>query len=63
MYSYDKVGGSLSFKWTELLSVADADCKSAGRLMASTALLKNFIFIKAFGFSAGRLLPTSLNNL
>ena len=33
--------------------MTDVDRRSAGRLMASTALLKNLIFIKCFGFSAG----------
>ena len=33
--------------------MTDVDRRSAGRLMASTALFKNLIFIKCFGFSAG----------
>ena len=41
----------------------DADCRSAERLMAFTALLKNLIFIKFFGFPAGTSLLTGLNNL
>ena len=32
--------------------MTDVDRRSAGRLMASTALFKNLIFIKCFGFSA-----------
>ena len=43
--------------------MTDVDRRSAGRLMASTALFKNFIFIKCFGFSAGTSLLTGLNNL
>ena len=49
--SYDTTGGSLSLKWTGILSVTDVDRRSDGRLMASTALFKNLIFIKLFGFS------------
>ena len=33
--------------------MTDVDRRSVGRLMALTALLKNLIFIKCFGFSAG----------
>ena len=43
------------------MSVTDVDHRSAGRLMASTALFKNLIFIKCFGFSAGTSLLTGLN--
>ena len=43
--------------------MTDVDRRSAGRLMASTALFKNLIFIKCFGFSAGTSLLTGLNNL
>ena len=43
--------------------MTDVDCRSAGRLMASTALFKNLIFIKCFGFSAGTSLLTGLSNL
>ena len=43
--------------------MTDVDRRSAGRLLASTALLKNLIFIKCFGFSAGTSLLTGLNNL
>ena len=43
--------------------MTDGDCRSAGRLIASTALFKNLIFIKCFGFSAGTSLLTGLNNL
>ena len=32
--------------------MTDVDRKSAGRLMTSTAVFKNLIFIKFFGFSA-----------
>ena len=39
------------------------DHKSAGRLMASTALFKNLIFIKFFGFSVGASLLVGLHNL
>ena len=31
--------------------MTDVDRRSAGRLMASTALFKNLVFIKFFGFS------------
>ena len=41
-----------------ILSMTDVDRSRAGRLMASTALLKNLIFTKFFGFSNGiSLLP------
>ena len=63
VYSYDTIGGSLSLKYTGILLVTDVDRRSAGRLMASTALFKNLIFIKCFGFSAGTSLLTGLNNL
>ena len=63
VYSYDTVGGSLSLKETGILSVTDVDCRSAGSLMASTALFKKLIFIKCFGFSSGTSLLTGLNNL
>ena len=43
--------------------MTDVDRRSAGRLVVSTALLKNLIFIKCFGFSAGTSLLTGLNNL
>ena len=36
--------------------MTDVDRRSAGRLMASTVLFKNLIFIKCFGFSAELLL-------
>ena len=45
VYSYDTIGGSLSLKHTGILSVTDVDRRGAGRLMASTALFKNLIFI------------------
>ena len=40
--------------------MTDVDHRSAGRLMALTALFKNLIFIKCFGFSAGTSLLTGL---
>ena len=43
--------------------MTDVDRRSAGRLMASTALFKNLIFIKSFGFSAQTSLLTGLNDL
>ena len=43
--------------------MTDVDRRSAGRLMALTALFKNLIFIKCFGFSAGTSLLTGLKNL
>ena len=43
--------------------MTEVDRRSAGRLMASTALFKILIFIKCFGFSAGTSLLTGLNNL
>ena len=43
--------------------MTDVDRRSAGRLMASTALFKNLIFIKCFVFSPGTSLLTGLNNL
>ena len=63
VYSYDTIGGSLSLKHPGILFMTDVDRRSAGRLMASTALFKNLIFIKCFGFSAGTSLLTGLNNL
>ena len=63
VYSCDTVGGSLFLKQTGILIVTDVDRGSAGRVMASTALLKSLIFIKFFGFSAGTSLLTRLNNL
>ena len=60
MYSNDTIGGSLSLKWTGILSVTDVDRGSAGRLIACTALFKNLIFIKFFGFSTGTSLLTGL---
>ena len=41
VYSYDAVGGFLSLTQTGILSVTDIDQSRAGRLIASTALLKN----------------------
>ena len=61
VYSYDTIGGFLSL--TGILSVTDVDHRSAGRLMALTALFKNLILIKCFGFSAGTSLLAGLNNL
>ena len=63
VYSYDTIGGSLSLKYTGILYVTDVNHRSAGRFMASTALLKNLIFIKCFGFSARTSLLTGLSNL
>ena len=40
--------------------MTDVYCRSARRLMVSTALLKNLIFIKCFGFSAGTSLLMGL---
>ena len=63
VYSYDTVGGFLSLKNAGILSMTDVDGGSVGRLMTSSALFKNLIFIKFFGFSAGTSLLTGLNNL
>ena len=43
--------------------MTDVDHRSAGRLMVSTALFGNLIFINFFGFSAGTSLLTGLNNV
>ena len=43
--------------------MTDVDRRSAGRLMASTALFKNLIFINCFDLSAQTSLLTGLNNL
>ena len=43
--------------------MTDADRSSTVRLMASTALFKNLIFIKFADFSAGISVLTGLNNL
>ena len=43
--------------------MTDVDHRSTGRLMASTALFKNLIFIKFFGPYAGTSLLTGPNNL
>ena len=43
--------------------MTDVERSRAGRLMVSTALFKNLIFIKFFGFSIRTSLLTGLNNL
>ena len=63
VYTYGITGGSLSLKYSGILSVTDVERSRAGRLMASTALFKNLIFIKFFGFSIGTSFLTGLNNL
>ena len=63
VYTYDIIGGSLSLKYTGILSLTDVEGSRAGRFMASTALFKNLIFRKFFGFSTGTSFLTGLNNL
>ena len=55
VYSYDTTGDSLSLKQTGILSVTDVDRSRARRLMASTALFKNLIFIKIFLLLQGNI--------